>query len=73
MKIVAYNVIHGANLHWLLCYVEDAMNSGWQPLGGVSHVAEVGYVQAVVKYNVEIAGSRNEDSANRFVETQEDS
>lgn len=44
MKIVAYKVV-GAD------EVENYIDEGWQPLGGVSHIpGTLGVSQAIVKY-----------------------
>lgn len=49
--IIEYAVIAGHALWHLEREVNKAIVDGWEPLGGVEHVLESSFAQAVVKYD----------------------
>jgi hypothetical protein len=55
MKATAYGVLTDTNLDKLRLQVNDAINDGWQPIGGIcaaiqAYGSPVTFLQAIVKY-----------------------
>lgn len=49
-RVVVYKILIEISYHQLECQVNECLQDGWQPIGGISSVLNNAYMQAMVKY-----------------------